>query len=338
MTFKQLAAWFDEDGVKLSEAQEGYFGNDPSASAIYPVFEGIVKDVKANLPDDSHVFRKYSFMSKQGAKDVFELFTEMNEGRIHNCFIEASACYGSCINGPEKLDEGYYPVSRGIDMMHYLREEKNIREADLSDVDLRREIRPAPPKLAIPDEDTIRAILAQIGKTKPEHELNCGSCGYRTCRDKAIAVYQGKAELHMCLPYMTQISETLANVTLSVSLDPVDFALAVAEERNIPLHKVSYEDRGIIVNQTVVYIPEQGLAIAFLHDITKQEAEAESLNKLKMETMEMAAEQAQDGDDGDGAERHRQADDRRAGDSEPPRRDDRRDEGDADEAQGFDRI
>ena len=327
VTFKQLAEWFDEDGVKLPEAQEGYFGNDPSASAIYPVFEGIVKDVKANLPEDSHVFKKYAFMSKQGAKDVFELFTEMNEGRLHNCFIETSACYGSCINGPEKLDEGYYPVSNSMTVMRYLREEKNIREADLSDIDLSREIRPAPPKRDIPDEKTIRAILAQIGKTKPEHEINCGSCGYRTCRDKAIAVYQGKAELHMCLPYMTQISETLANVTLSVSpdyiiavdrdlhvkecnlaaqhllkvtrseitgrriedfLDPVDFALAVAEERNIPLHKVSYEDRGIIVNQTVVYIPEQGLAIAFLHDITKQEAEAESLNKLKMETMEMA--------------------------------------------------
>ena len=327
VTFKQLAEWFAEDGVNLSEAQEGYFGNDPSASAIYPVFEGIVKDVKANLPEDSHVFKKYAFMSKQGAKDVFELFTEMNEGRLHNCFIETSACYGSCINGPEKLDEGYYPVSNSMTVMRYLREEKNIREADLSDIDLSREIRPAPPKRDIPDEATIRSILAQIGKTKPEHEINCGSCGYRTCRDKAIAVYQGKAELHMCLPYMTQISETLANVTLSVSpdyiiavdrdlhvkecnlaaqhllkvtrseitgrriedfLDPVDFALAVAEERNIPLHKVSYEDRGIIVNQTVVYIPEQGLAIAFLHDITKQEAEAESLNKLKMETMEMA--------------------------------------------------
>ena len=115
-------------------------------------------------------------------------------------------------------------------MMHYLREEKNIREADLSDVDLRREIRPAPPKLAIPDEDTIRAILAQIGKTKPEHELNCGSCGYRTCRDKAIAVYQGKAELHMCLPYMTQISETIANVTLSVS---PDYIIAVDRDLHV---------------------------------------------------------------------------------------------------------
>ena len=131
----------------------------------------------------------------------------------------------------------------------------------------------------------------------------------------------------MCLPYMSQISETLANVTLSVSpdyiiavdhdlrvkecniaaqhllkltkneivgrrieefLDPLDFALAVGEERNIPLHKVSYDERGITVNQTIIYIPEQGLAIAFLHDVTKQEQETESLNKLKLETMEMA--------------------------------------------------
>ncbi|OUO94097.1 [Fe-Fe] hydrogenase large subunit C-terminal domain-containing protein [Cloacibacillus sp. An23] len=327
VTFKQLAAWFGEEGVNLAETQEGYFGNDPSSSAIYPIFEGIVKDVKANLPEDSDVFRQYTFLSKQGAKDVFELFTEMSEGRLHHCFIETSACYGSCINGPEKLDDGYYPVSNGMNMMRYLRAEKNIRETDLSGIDLRRDIRPAPPKRDIPDEETIRAILAQIGKTKPEHEINCGSCGYRTCRDKAIAVYQGKAELHMCLPYMSQISETLANVTLSVSpdyiiavdrdlrvkecnlaaqhllkvtrseitgrriedfLDPVDFAVAVGEERSIPLHKVCYDDRGIIVNQTVIFIPEQGLAIAFLHDITEQEQKADALNKLKMETMEMA--------------------------------------------------
>ncbi len=327
VTFRQLAAWFDEDGVSVPNSPEGYFGNDPSASAIYPVFKGIEDDVRANLPDDSHVLKKYTFMSVQGAEDIFELFSEMNEGRIHNSFIEASSCYGSCINGPEKLDEGYYPVSSRINVLRYLRAERNIREADLSDVNLRREIRPEPPKRDIPDEETIRAILAQIGKTKPEHELNCGSCGYRTCRDKAIAVYQGKSELHMCLPYMSQISETLANVTLSVSpdyiiavdgdlrvkecnlaaqhllkvtrseitgrriedfLDPVDFAIAVGEERNIPLHKVCYEDWGIIVNQTVIYIPEQRLAIAFLHDITEQEQKAEALNTLKMETMEMA--------------------------------------------------
>ena len=327
VTFKQLARWFIKEDIELEKCAEGYFGNDPSSSAIYPVFEGIVKDVRANLPEDSHVFNKYTFLSVQGAKDVIELLEEISEGRIHNCFIEASTCYGSCINGPEKPDTEYHPVSTGIDMIRYLRAEKNIREADISSLDLRRHIEPKPLREDIPDEETIRSILAEIGKTKPEHELNCGSCGYRTCRDKAIAVYQNKAELYMCLPYMSQISETLANVTLSVSpdyiiavdhdlrvkecniaaqhllkltkneivgrrieefLDPLDFALAVGEERNIPLHKVSYDERGITVNQTIIYIPEQGLAIAFLHDVTKQEQETESLNKLKLETMEMA--------------------------------------------------
>lgn len=327
ITFKQLSRWFVKEDIELEKCAEGYFGNDPSSSAIYPIFEGIVKDVRANLPEDSHVFNKYNFISVQGAKDVIELLEEISEGRIHNCFIEASTCYGSCINGPEKPDTEYHPISTGIDMMRYLRADRDIREADLSSLDLSRRILPDPVKEDIPDEETIRSILAQIGKTQPSHELNCGSCGYRTCRDKAIAVYQNKAELYMCLPYMSQISETLANVTLSVSpdyiiavdrdlrvkecnlaaqhllkmtknevvgrridefLDPLDFALAVGEERNVPLHKVSYNERGITVNQTVIYIPEQGLAIAFLHDVTRQEQETESINKLKLETMEMA--------------------------------------------------
>lgn len=327
LTFRQLAEWFGEEGVVLEECGEGYFGNDPSASAVYPIFDGIVKDVTANLAPDSEALRRYHFLGVQGTKDLIELLQEMEGGHIHDCFIEASACYGSCINGPERPEMDYRPVSTGVNMTRYLAGEKNVREGDFSALDLSRRIIPTPVKEDIPNEAKIKEILAQIGKTKPEHELNCGSCGYRTCRDKAIAVYQGKAELYMCLPYMSQISETLANVTLSVSpdyiiavdrdlrvrecnlaaqhllkvtrseitgrrieefLDPVDFALAIAEERSIPLHKASYEDRGIIVNQTVVYIPEQGLAIAFLHDVTKQEAEAEAVNKLKLETMEMA--------------------------------------------------
>lgn len=327
LTFRQLAEWLDEEGVAIEECEEGYFGNDPSASAIYPIFDGIIKDVKANLTPDSEVLDKYDFIGVQGAKDLIELLQEVEGGHIHNCFIEASACYGSCINGPERPDMDYRPISTGLNMTRYLAGEKNIREGDFSGLDLSRRIVPTPVKEDIPSEAKIKEILAEIGKTKPEHELNCGSCGYRTCRDKAIAVYQGKAELYMCLPYMTQISETLANVTLSVSpdyiiavdkdlrvrecnlaaqqllkmtrneivgrrieefLDPVDFALAIGEARNIPLHKVCDEARGITVNQTVIYIAEQGLAIAFLHDITKQEAEAESLNKLKLETMEMA--------------------------------------------------
>ena len=69
----------------------------------------------------------------------------------------------------------------------------------------------------MPDEQTIRRILNEIGKPTPDRELNCGSCGYPTCRDKAIAVYRGKAELYMCLPYINDLSQSMSNVTLSAT-------------------------------------------------------------------------------------------------------------------------
>ena len=327
ITFRQLSSWLDDEKIVIEDCAEGYFGNNPSSSAIYPVFDGIVKDVKANLAPDSPALSRYTFLSVQGTKDLIELLQEISEGRLSDCFIEASACYGSCINGPEKTDREYHPVSTGINMMRYLAGENNIHEEAAETLDLSRRIEATPVKEDIPDEETIRSILAQIGKTTPAHELNCGSCGYRTCRDKAIAVFQHKAELYMCLPYMSQISETLANVTLSVSpdyiiavdtqlrikecnlaaqrlfektkneligrcvaefLDSEDFVEAVTEAKTVELHKVTYSDLGITVNQTVIYAPEQELAIAFLHDVTKQEKEADSINKLKMDTMEMA--------------------------------------------------
>jgi len=72
-------------------------------------------------------------------------------------------------------------------------------------------------KDAIPDEETIAQILASIGKTSPSSMLNCGTCGYRTCRDKAIAVYQGKADLTMCLPYLREASESFSNVIIEAT-------------------------------------------------------------------------------------------------------------------------
>ena len=327
VTFKQLASWFDAEGIVIGDMEEGRFGNENTDSSIYPIFEGIITDVRKNLAPESTVEDRYTFMSIQGTKDLIEFLQEMRAGHIHNCFVETSACYGSCINGPEKSDQTYRPISTSLEVMRYIKSNKSACEPDTEGLDLKWNIRPKPVCEDIPDEATIRAILAPIGKTSPDHELNCGSCGYRTCRDKAIAVYQKKAELYMCLPYMSQISETLANVTLSVSpdyiiavdkelkvrecnlaaqklfgmrrneivgrpvddfLDPVDFAVAIGEQTSQPQRKVNYNMRGIIVNQTIVYIPDQDIAVGFLQDITRTELESDYLTKMKMETMEMA--------------------------------------------------
>ena len=77
----------------------------------------------------------------------------------------------------------------------------------LKEIDLTRQFTKENIALPEPTEEQIKEILAQVNKTKPEHELNCGVCGYHTCRDKAIAVFQGLAEIEMCLPYLIERSE-----------------------------------------------------------------------------------------------------------------------------------
>ena len=327
VTFSQLRSWLAEENMELDSLPETPLDNEPTYASLYPVYEGILDDVRAVLPKESAVTEKYRFMSVQGAKDIIELLQEMEKGLVHNCFIEASACYGSCINGPERGSDSYQPVSLALETRAFVQGLDKSVAAPSSGLDLYRKIEPSPVREDIPGEDTIRGILAQIGKTSPEQELNCGSCGYRTCRDKAVAVYQGKAELYMCLPYITQVSETLANVTLSVSpdyiiavdkallvrecnlaaqqlfghsrqqivgrpladfLDPVNFAIVFANCADEQLQKVRYKDRDVIVNETIVYVPEQELAIGFMQDVTKAEREKETLDKLKMSTMDMA--------------------------------------------------
>ena len=60
----------------------------------------------------------------------------------------------------------------------------------------------------------IQEVLSKIGKTKAEHELNCGSCGYNTCREKARAVIEGKANLAMCLPYLKEKAESFSDIII----------------------------------------------------------------------------------------------------------------------------
>ena len=75
--------------------------------------------------------------------------------------------------------------------------------------ELRKRFEPIEQRAGMPTEAEIRDILREMGKFKPSQELNCGSCGYDTCREKAIAIYQGKAEISMCLPYLMEKAENV---------------------------------------------------------------------------------------------------------------------------------
>jgi len=55
--------------------------------------------------------------------------------------------------------------------------------------------------------------MARMGKFSPEDELNCGACGYDTCREHAVAIYKGLAESEMCLPHtIEKLHETIGEL------------------------------------------------------------------------------------------------------------------------------
>jgi len=185
----------------------------------------------------------------------------------------------------------------------------------------------APVREKVPTEEQLMEILAKMGKTSPLDELNCGSCGYPTCREKAKAVFNGKAEVTMCLPYMRERAESLSdkiigstpNAILVVGedltvqqinsagcrlfglergdaavhkpveefLDPVDFIFVLEDGRPIKDKKVWLEGRERFVEETIVYDIENKLLLAIMKDVTAEERENRRAQELRRQTLEV---------------------------------------------------
>ena len=90
--------------------------------------------------------------------------------------------------------ENKLPVTDFIAVDRYAGK-NNYNIPDYDSEELKKEFKSDILHRAMPSTRMINEILHKMGKTTPEQELNCGSCGYDTCREKAIAVYQNKADL-----------------------------------------------------------------------------------------------------------------------------------------------
>lgn len=203
LTFEELEAWMAEAGVELDSQQpEDEAGKK---ARFYPIKGGVIKTMHTQGAG-------YTFLSVDGVQNCIAALKEIESGNLHHCFIEMNACEGACINGPG-IRHHHASVLSG--------EMKVVAFAGDSQwqVAMPLELSKHMPYIGvhdqIPGEATIREILTKIGKTSPEQELNCGSCGYPTCRDKAIAVYQGKADLTMCLPFLKERAETFSGYVIN---------------------------------------------------------------------------------------------------------------------------
>ena len=328
LSFRMLDRLLSDRGISIELETERETESPAAFSRIYPIPEGILRDVRRQEEASGEASDGYQKMSVCGLNNVMAFLKELEAGMDTEgpLFVELNACEGGCVGGPLIADERRAAYRGRLAVDSFAADAEAVLPEEVVP-GLSLDFLPDQPRTDIPDEATIRRILSEIGKPTPDKELNCGSCGYNTCRDKAIAVYQGKAELYMCLPYINDLSQSLSSVSLSVTpnmvlavdrelriieinlaaqkafgvsrqqalkaglyeyMDPADFEEIFQTHRNIVDKKVKLETLSMVAKQTLIYVEEQDLVMAFYQDITDEEKRKEARYRARLESAEMA--------------------------------------------------
>ena len=200
LTFEEFTDWLEEAEVDILRlAGSDFDGPHPGVGRIFPVSGGLLRtaSIAADVLDNEIVVT-------EGVDRTTELLWCLANGETEARFFDLLFCEG-CIKGPFAGSTGNAVALKQV-VASYAADE--LRRggagglADHPDLDLSRGFSDMLVEAPLPSEEELRAILRQTNKQKPEDELNCGACGYPTCRDNAIAVYRGLAEAEMCLPYI----------------------------------------------------------------------------------------------------------------------------------------
>lgn len=329
ISFSDLKSWLQEEQVTISACEDEPFAFDSAVNRLYPVSGGVLASVRATVGNASGGYR---YLAVHGLKSCIELCKDLEAGAVHRCVIEMNICENACIKGPAVTEKELYPYQIRLDMEESIpctpaRQEALRRSTE--GVSLEKHFSDRSLRDFRPSEEEIRAVLAKTGKHSPADELNCGACGYPSCREKAVAVLQGKAELEMCIPYLTSQAESMANLILQESpnafiitdalqqileysaagrhffgltreealgrflmelIDPTDCETVYRTHQNIYGKKVYYEQYGLWTLQNIVYIPKQDSTLLTFIDITAQEKRAQREQERRNATVELAQE------------------------------------------------
>lgn len=313
LTFEELSTWLREENILLESIADD---QDGRRSRLFPTTGGILRSMAADNPD-------YTYMAIDGIENCKRAIEDVLNGSLSKCFIEMSACTGSCVGGPAMDKSHHAPIHDFMAVTRYAGSDDSAPEC----ADVKKTFESLAPRHIHISESAIEDVLRQMGKTKPEHELNCGSCGYNTCRDKARAVLSGKANLTMCLPYLKEKAEsfsdniiantpnaiivlnesfevqqlnsaacTLMNVKNAQDvvgeqvvrvLDPLPFLNAYQNRVNSYDKRVYLAEYQKYVEQTVIYDKSYHIIICIMRDVTEEVRQHESKDAIRRTTVEI---------------------------------------------------
>ncbi|KUO74065.1 MAG: Fis family transcriptional regulator [Desulfosporosinus sp. BRH_c37] len=206
LTFKELKRMFDSRG--FHEKQDRTYKAVPEGISSLPPLFPISGGLARNLDPKGILFREEEVAVVDGKEESLlflqNLTSELKNGEVRSRFVDILLCKG-CIDGPE-IDSPLDLFSRKHCILKYAQNKEKDNLGTFPPFDLERHFTNRYNPLPEPTSTEIKEILQYTNKIKPEDELNCGSCGYNTCQEKAVAVYQGLAEIDMCLPYLLEQS------------------------------------------------------------------------------------------------------------------------------------
>ena len=317
LTFDELTAWLKAEGIEIEQKMDS---EEKSRARFFPTTGGILKTMDLSNSN-------YTYMAIDGTDNCIAALRDIQSGKIHRCFIEMSACVGSCIGGPVMEKYHRSPVKDYMSVSKFAGK-KDFEVEQPDELTLQKKFTVIERELQPPEESEIREILRQMGKTKPSDELNCGSCGYNTCREKAIAICHGKAEISMCLPYLKDKAENFSdtivrntpnglivlNEKLEVQqinkaalkimnlrsetdilgdgvvrvLDPKDFLEVLQTGTAIHGKRIYLAEYEKYTEETIIYDKEFRLLVCILRDVTEEETQREKKENISRQTVEIA--------------------------------------------------
>lgn len=325
LTFDELSKWFDEENIDLESLSPQAFDKKSfKRGSGYPIGGGVIKSfLKENETP-------YEILKVDGIDGCMDVFKSMESGSIEGVCLEVNICRGSCIGGPGMPKEGkdFFKIRKGVKEYVKTRETAEGTPIQLPNhINYTKKFFDRQLNRRISNESEITKILRKIGKYEKEDELNCGGCGYNTCKEKAQAVLEGMAELNMCLPFMRSKAERLTHVIfentpniiivvdeelrvkefnptaervfgikaqdmkdqpISMLLDPSLFYRAKEKRENILAQKISYPEYGVVLLQSLLYLENQNVVLAIMIDITSEEKQKNELTKVKANAINAA--------------------------------------------------
>ena len=320
LTFEELTEWLRSENIEL-EAETELEKDICSRARFFPTTGGVLKTMAQENTG-------FTYLALDGVENCIAALKDIESGKIHKCFIEMSACVGSCMGGP--VMEKYHHTETVKDYIAITKYAgpKDFEVSQPKAAELKKTFEFIEQRSHQPSEYEVNNVLRQMGKFKPSQELNCGSCGYNTCREKAVAIIQGKAEISMCLPFLKDkaesFSDTIVNnspnglIVLNDQLEVQQLNKAAREIMNIryasdvlgtqvirilePSLFMKVRDTGMGIYNERVYLAEykryvemtivndrdSRLLIGIMRDVTDEEYEREKKENIGRQTVEVA--------------------------------------------------